>query len=277
MAILTSTDGKSKHYHWHQIAIHVFFAFAWCHSECCILWPWPIFSRPRHFKCEYLKSDESYRKKDLSLRLIFSIEWDQREWFWTKMSRSSFWSGCLISKARHSKHYYCHQIRTRAFVIEWSHCECVANYVLYEHFLCQEIWISPIRREQRTMIDNSFCRDWRSPSIGTNAHVIVCEIELTSKGHKFETSFSQKRWKLSQKCTVWLLQRLIFTIESCHCECRTTWPWPSFSRTNIFILCICNKNCTCNGFFRKIYLNSHGHRSVVDLVVTVFLMWKQYK
>ena len=58
---------------------------------------------------------------------------------------------------------------------------------------------------------------------------------------KFEMLIFWKWRELSKYAQVWLLYKLIFTIEWDHCDWCIPWPWPSLSMSNIFLLCICHK------------------------------------
>ena len=87
-----------------------------------------------------------------------------------------------------------------------------------------------------------------------------------SRSWYFKCDYLKNGESYRQRYVIWLLRRLIITIERHHCECCTPWPWSSFSRIQLF-LCICyKKNCASGGCPRQICLDSHGSRRGVALV-----------
>ena len=105
-------------------------AFEWCHCECCTSWPWTTFSRPQNVnilktvsasqKCSrttyrgwYLPSNETIVNTVLhDLDLNFQCQTFQV---------------AILTKAENCKSYYCHQIGSQIFAIEWCHCECCTS------------------------------------------------------------------------------------------------------------------------------------------------------
>ena len=90
--------------------------------------------------------------------------------------------------------------------------------------------------------------------------LLIVTLSYIFKITKFEMWLSRKGWELTKNAQVWLLYRLIFTIEWDHCECCTPWLWPNFSRSNIS-----NTNISewlakhaSYGFYRFWYLPLNG-------------------
>ena len=67
-------------------------------------------------------------------RFIFAIEWNHFEcytpWPWPKFSMSNFLCGYFDkSRFQKCKHYYCHQIGSQVFAIEFfANCECCRSW-----------------------------------------------------------------------------------------------------------------------------------------------------
>ena len=79
------------------------------------------------------KSIELPRNSQIWLlkRLIFAIEWGPLWMFFSmtfNFQGETFQVAILTSKCWKLQYYYCHQIGSQVFTIEWRHCECCTSW-----------------------------------------------------------------------------------------------------------------------------------------------------
>ena len=145
------------------------------HCDLCIMWPWPLF-QGQTFTCSAI-----------AIKNCAGSVWPRQ----ICLNTHGLAVELLLFSERWNKHYYCHQIGSHLFAIEWRHCECCTS------------WPWPI-----------FSNSWNFWK-----YINIQYLEIG------------ERWELAKKAQELLLWRLILAIEWRQCECCTSWPLPIFSRS----------------------------------------------
>ena len=151
--------------------------------------------------------------------MLYSIPWPCPTFF-----QGQICSLAILTNAQKCKRYCWHQIGSRMFAIKWHQYEFCTSWP-WPTFSRSGILKCESQENDESkwkMLKYDFDRNWYLSSNGTISNVVFCELDPKFQGHKFETFISRKRRALSQKCVIWLLLMLIFTIEQHRCECSFT-------------------------------------------------------